>query len=340
MNSDTMQPSIHDPEHASRSPFAADVRIGLNRPQKRLNCKYFYDERGAALFDRICELPEYYLTRTEMQIMSRYREQMAAAIGPRAMLVELGSGSAVKTRLLLESLAAPAAYVPVDIAAEQLEHVARHIAADHPHLDVAPVCADFTRPFRLPQLRYPSARRVLYFPGSTIGNFSPRQAARFLRQLASIAGPGGALLIGVDLDKDPAVLHAAYNDTEGVTAEFNLNILHRINRELGGTFDPNDFRHYAFYNPRHGRVEMHLVSRREQSVQAAGTHFRFRAGESIFTESSYKHDLNAFVSLADAAGFTLTHVWTDPRRWFSVQLYSTASPADPGSVHHAETAER
>jgi len=267
-------------------------------------------------------LPEYYLTRTEMQIMDRHADDMARAIGPEALLVELGSGSAIKTRLLLDRLRAAAGYVPVDVSREQLDHTARAMAAHYPGLGVWPVCTDFTAPFCLPRLSRPERRRVVYFPGSTIGNLEPEEARRFLRRLHRIAGPGGALLIGVDLQKDPAVLHAAYNDAQGVTAEFNLNLLHRINRELDGTFVPDRFAHYACYNPDHGRIEMHLVSQGRQSAIAAGRKFTFRSGESIFTESSCKYDPGEFATLAASAGFRCRHTWTDARRWFAVQFHA------------------
>lgn len=301
--------------------FATDVRKGLGLPRKQLNCKYFYDQRGAALFERICELEEYYLTRTELQIMQRHVAQMANAIGRRAVLIELGSGSAIKTRMVLDHLPEPAGYVPVDIAGEQLSVVSQAIARDYPHLEVSPVCADFTAPFALPTLSSRRDRRLVYFPGSTVGNFDPRHATAFLAQLRRTIGADAGLLIGIDLKKDPAVLHAAYNDAAGITAEFNLNVLHRINRELEGTFDTDLFAHYAFYNPARGRVEMHLVSREHQLASAAGERFAFRMGESIFTESSYKHEPHEFARLARQAGFELTQMWTDERRWFAVQLY-------------------
>lgn len=302
--------------------FAADVRQGLGSPRKTLPCKYFYDERGAVLFDRICELPEYYLTRTEMRIMERHVGEMAGAMGPQAALVELGSGSALKTRMLLDHLRDPVAYVPVDISREQLHAVAHAMAADYPHLPIAPVCADFTHRFALPRLQQRPRRWLVYFPGSTIGNFDPAEAQAFLARLRTIVGPGGGLLIGVDLKKDPAVLHAAYNDAAGITAEFNRNMLRRINRELYGTFVPVRFAHYAFYNPEQSRIEMHLVSRKRQVVSAAGRRYEFKSGESIFTESSYKHDPHEFAQLAASAGFELRGGWTDERQWFCVQLYA------------------
>lgn len=302
--------------------FAADVREGLSRPRKCLKCKYFYDDRGAALFEQICGLQEYYPTRSEMQIMQHGAGQMAAAIGPDAVIVELGSGSATKTRLLLDRLPRPAGYIPVDISEEQLLQVALTMANDYPGMEVIPLCADFAVDFRLPELTQPAGRLVAYFPGSTIGNFDPEPAKRFLARLRTVVGRRGGLLIGVDLKKDPAVLHAAYNDAAGITAEFNLNLLHRINRELEGRFVPDRFAHYAFYRPDLGRVEMHLVSRQRHTVTAAGAQFRFGAGESIFTESSYKYDPHEFVELVGQAGFELQRMWFDEHRWFSVQLFT------------------
>lgn len=314
-------PVIHPA--AVREAFAADVRSGLGTTPKQLKCKYFYDERGAVLFDRICELPEYYLTRTEMRIMEQHVAEMADAIGRDAVLIELGSGSAVKTRMLLDHLPHAAGYIPIDIAEGQLSETAATMAAAYPHLEVIPLCADFTARLQLPDLSGGNPRRCLYFPGSTIGNFEPDQAVRLLRRLHETAGAEGCLLIGLDLHKDPAVLHAAYNDAAGITAAFNLNLLDRINRELAGTFVPERFAHYAFYNPQRRRIEMHLVSRDRQNAFAAGQQFTFSPGESIFTESSYKHDSREFARLCREAGFNLRRQWTDSQQWFALQLYDT-----------------
>jgi L-histidine Nalpha-methyltransferase len=302
-----------------RDRFLADVLAGLSARRKTLPCKYFYDERGSALFDRICELDEYYPTRTELDILRRHVAAMAAALGPRCLIVEYGSGSSTKTRLLLERLDDPAAYVPVDISREHLLRSAAALAARHPRLRVIPVCADFTRPFGLPGVPG-TLRRVAYFPGSTIGNFAPADARSFLSHVAHQCGSGGALLIGVDLRKPRAILEPAYDDARGVTAEFNRNLLRRINRELGADFDPSGFDHRAFWNTDEGRVEMHLVSRREQHVRLAGRAFRFSRGETIHTENSYKYDLSGFAKLAGAAGFEVERVWTDDALLFSVQL--------------------
>ncbi len=301
--------------------FAADVVEGLSLPRKRLDCKYLYDERGAALFKRICDLEEYYPTRAELQIMRQHAPEMGETIGPDAMLIEFGTGSGEKTRQLLNHVREPAGFVPVDIAGPQLAAIAESLAADYPRLEIVSVHADFTAGFDLPELDRPVRRRVVYFPGSTIGNFDDIDTARLFYRLRRMVGDDGGLLIGLDLMKEPSVLHAAYNDAAGVTAEFNRNILHRINRELDGTFAPDRFAHYAFYNPERSRMEMHLISQDEQVVYAAGEAFHFRLGESIHTENSYKYDCDAFAEVATPYGFTLRRTWPDSRRWFCVQFY-------------------
>jgi dimethylhistidine N-methyltransferase len=306
-----------------RDDFRSQVAAGLGQKRKTLPCKFFYDQRGSKLFDQICELPEYYLTRAELQILQSHAADMAGALGPCCRVIEYGSGSSLKTRLLLDALQNPAAYIPLDISREHLLDAAVRLSASYPALKVLPVCADYTRPFMVPECDG-AVRTVVYFPGSTIGNFEPHDARAFLRSAAAQCGGGGALLIGVDLKKDPGILHAAYNDAARVTAEFNLNLLHRINRELDGTFAVDRFAHYAFYNPRLGRIEMHLVSQSAQSADAGGSTFHFREGETIFTESSHKYTLEEFESLARWAGWTVQNVWTDSRRLFSVQ-YLTVS---------------
>jgi len=319
--------SCIDPSGAPAGPgprpaFYGEVLAGLLAPRKRLPCKYFYDEEGSALFDRICELPEYYLTRTEMGIMRDHAGEIARRIGPGCQLVELGSGSSVKTRLLLDALPDVAAYVPVDISGEHLRRSAARLAAAYPNVEVLPVCADYTREFAVPPPSSAAAgacRRVAYFPGSTVGNFDPDEARQFLRRIASLVRPGGGLLIGFDLKKDPALLHAAYNDAAGVTAAFNLNVLARLNRELGADFDVGQFRHYAFYQPNAGRIEMHLVSERPQSVRMNGDRIVVGRGESIHTECSYKYTPAEFEHLARSAGFEPAGRWTDPREWFCVE---------------------
>lgn len=311
------------------SPDAAvmleDVLRGLALPAKNIPSLYFYDQRGSELFDAITALPEYYPTRTEVSILERHGEEMAAALGPGVRLIELGSGAAVKTELLLARLESPAAYVPVEISREHLLASAARIAADFPELEVLPVTADFTEPFELPEPKRSRVRRnVAFFPGSTIGNFPRAMAADLLRATSREVGPGGAMLIGVDLVKDRAVLERAYNDAAGVTAEFNLNLLLRLNRELGADFDPGAFRHEAAWDSVAKRIEMRLVSTRAQAVTLAGQRFEFAAGESLVTEYSHKYTLDGFRQLAEHNGFLVARVWTDPERLFSVQLLDSS----------------
>jgi len=245
--------------------------------------------------------------------------EIVELLGPRVLLVEYGSGDCRKVQLLLDHLCDPVAYVPIDISQEQLLRVTQELDLDYPQIEVLPVCADYTGSFKLPSPKQPSERVVVYFPGSTIGNFDPIPAKHFLEHIAAVCGLGGALLIGVDLKKDPLVLHRSYNDSQGITAAFNLNLLERINRELNGDFRLEWFEHYAFYNPREGRVEMHLVSQREQVVHLDNVTIRFAKGETIWTESSYKYNLDEFEQMAAAAGFKVERVWTDERQWFSIQ---------------------
>lgn len=314
---------LHDfaPE---REVFLADTLRGLRQPRKELPCKYFYDARGSALFDRICGLPEYYPTRTELAIMDADADAMGAALGPRCLLVEYGSGSSAKTHVLLDHLEDPAACVVVDISREHLLRAAEELAKAHPRIPVVPVCADFTRPFEVPEPPRPARRRAVYFPGSTIGNFTPRGAVELMRGMRRVAGDGGGLLIGVDLKKDPAVLERAYDDAEGVTAAFNKNLLARMNRELGADFDLTAFDHRAVWNEEAGRVEMHLVSRLAQTAHVGGEAVRFAAGEAVCTEHSHKYTLPGFAALAERAGFRVESVWTDPDDLFSVQWLASA----------------
>jgi dimethylhistidine N-methyltransferase len=317
------RPRLHDFGPA-RDDFRSQVVRGLGQTRKQLPCKFFYDQRGSQLFDQICELPEYYPTRTELGIMTHHAAEMAQAIGPGCRIVEYGSGSSTKTRLLLDPLREPAGYVPLDISREHLLEAARRLESRYPALRIQPVCADYTSRFMLPEL--PGAERtVIYFPGSTIGNFEPHDARAFLISAGRQAGPGGGLLIGVDLKKDPHALHSAYNDAAGITAQFNLNLLARINRELDGEFELDQFAHYAFYNPRLGRIEMHLVSRTAQTARIGACRFDFHEGETIFTESSYKYTLDGFSSLAAASGWRVEKTWLDDQRLFSIQ-YLTCGP--------------
>ncbi len=303
---------------AAAEAFGADVLSGLARPQKSLPSKYFYDARGSDLFEQICELPEYYPTRTEIGLLHAHAADIATAAGRRAALIEFGSGASSKVRKLLDALDRPQAYVPVDISGDHLHNGAAAIAADYPGLSVLPVHADFTRPFALPETG--AATKLGFFPGSTIGNFTPSAALRFLIDARQSLGPGSCFLIGVDLKKDPAILHAAYNDRAGVTAAFNLNLLRRINRELGGDFDVDAFAHRATYNSDRGAVEMHLVSRRTQRADVLGQSFDFAVGETIHTEDSHKYTTAEFQDLARGAGWHARYVWCDPNDLFSLHF--------------------
>jgi L-histidine Nalpha-methyltransferase len=317
---------------AASNQFRADVLRGLRAPRKHLPSKYFYDAAGSELFERITELTEYYPTRTERAIMERHAAEMADVIGPRCLLVEYGSGSSAKTRLLLDHLRDPAGYVPIDVSSDQLRSAARAVALDYPAVEVLPLYGDFTRPLTLPVPRRPAVRRVVYFPGSTIGNFTPSEAIALLRRTAQLCGPNGAMLLGADLRKDRRLLEAAYNDTQGVTAAFNRNILARINRQLGADFALGQFGHHAFFNAAEGRIEMHLVSRRQQRVHIDGEEFDFAAGESIHTENSYKFTLSELRELAAAGGFETQRVWTDDAHYFSVHYLTIRSAAIAPSV--------
>ena len=301
----------------------AQILEGLRSEQKWISPKYFYDERGSELFDEICRQPEYYPTRTELALMDRHLDEIAHLVGPRASVIEFGAGSSVKVRKLLDSLEQPAAYVPVEISADYLVRQAEELARDYPDVHVQPVFADFTRPFELPDHPVTPERNLVFFPGSTIGNFTRPQAADLLKVMKLKAGAGGALLIGVDLRKDPAVLHAAYNDSQGVTAAFNLNVLARFNRELGANFDLANFRHEATYDHRCGRIEMRLVSTRAQLVVIAGTHIPFAANEHIITEYSHKYSVDEFVTLAEGAGFNAARTWIDDDSLFSIHYMET-----------------
>jgi dimethylhistidine N-methyltransferase len=314
-----MNPRDFAPATAS---FRREVLDGLRLSKKELPCKFFYDERGSQLFEEICQLEEYYPTRTELAIMHECAGEMALRIGKACLLIEFGSGSGVKTRLLLDELHDPAAYVPIDISREHLARSAAEIAAAYPDVEVIPVCADYTADYEIPTPRRAAARRVIYFPGSTIGNFHRPRAVEFLAHLRDVCGEDGGLLIGVDLKKNRETLERAYDDAKGVTAAFNRNLLTRINRELGANFDLQRFRHEAVYDEQAGRVEMHLVSLADQTVELGDERFAFEAGEGIRTECSYKYDLDEFRSLADAAGFRVDDVWTDSEARFSVQYLS------------------
>jgi len=312
------------------STFAADVRAGLTASPKQLPPKYFYDAAGSALFERITELPEYYPTRCEMQILRDHDREIAALIPQGAALVEFGSGSSKKARIVLRAAAGKlAAYVPVDICGPMIEQEAAELQPDFAQVKVLPVTADITKDFPLPPEAKAAPRRVGFFPGSTIGNFEPHEAADFLRHAGKILGPGGRLIVGADLIKPVEVLNAAYNDKAGVTAKFNLNLLTRINRELGGTFNLACFEHHAFYNRERERIEMHLASLKRQKVKAAGETVDFRAGETIHTENSYKHSLASLRALARGAGWRPLAAWTDAKDYFSIQAFELADERPP-----------
>ncbi|MFC5435547.1 L-histidine N(alpha)-methyltransferase [Rhodanobacter umsongensis] len=298
---------------------------GLALKPKRLPSWLFYDERGSALFDKICEQPEYYLTRCEIALMDEHAQDIADTLGSEVRLVEYGSGSARKTRMLLQHLHAPIAYVPVELSAEPLRRSVEQLAMDFPQLPLQPLCADFSKPLRLPIPPRAPRRTVVYFPGSTIGNFENREAAVLLRKMRNEMGDAGGILIGVDLKKDPAVIEAAYNDRAGVTAEFTLNMLRRLNRDIGSNFELSAFAHRAHYNPMAGRIETHLVSRREQHVKVGRVNVPFRADEAIQVEYSCKYSLEDFAALAARAGLAVQQVWTDSGRMFSVQYLVRAS---------------
>ena len=310
------------PKADEASAFQADVLAGLSAMPKRLPPKYFYDGAGSQLFERITELPEYYPTRCELRILRDHARDIAKLIPAGAALVEFGSGSSRKARILLRAAPVLAAYVPVDICGEMVEQEAAELRPDFPGLKVLPVCADITHPFALPAEAKAAPVRIGFFPGSTIGNFEPHEAAAFLRNAGRILGAGAMLIIGADLIKPVEVLNAAYNDAAGVTAKFNLNLLKRINRELGGDFKLDTFEHRAFYNRERHRIEMHLASLKRQKVKVAGETVDFRAGETIHTENSYKYSVASLGALARGAGWLPAGVWTDERDYFSIQAFT------------------
>jgi dimethylhistidine N-methyltransferase len=305
--------------------FLKEVLAGLAKPQKQIPAKFFYDRRGCELFDAICALPEYYLTSTETAMMQQFAAGMAQLLGAGCLLIEYGSGTGRKTRILLERLHPPV-YMPIDIACEQLRASSQELALAFPGMQVIAVCADYSEPIALPECVVPGLkRRAIYFPGSTIGNFTKEETVMFLRRALRVVGPGGAMLVGVDLKKPTAQLDAAYNDSRDVTAEFNLNLLTRINRELKGDFRLENFRHRAFYNSEEGRIEMHLESLVAQQVVIQGRRFGFSAGETIHSENSYKYSVDEFQQLARQAGFEPLRAWTDAQQLFSVHYLNASS---------------
>jgi dimethylhistidine N-methyltransferase len=317
---DTSLARIQHTAPADGESFAHSLVTGLHKTPKEIACKFFYDETGSRLFDAICELPEYYQTRTETALLKRHAAEIAALMGHGVEIVEFGAGSLRKVRILLDAAQDPRAYTPLDISGDYLSSVVRSLAADHPTLALRPMVADFTRPLEIPALpgQDPNtSRRAGFFPGSTIGNFKPDAAMALLRRMRTTLN-GGGLLIGVDLVKDPARLHAAYNDAAGITALFNKNLLARANRELGTDFELDAFAHYAPYNAGAHRIEMYLISLKRQSVTLGGQHFEFSQGEPLHTEDSHKYTIESFREMVCRAGFNPRAVWTDEERLFSM----------------------
>lgn len=296
-----------------------EILEGLSKSRKELPCKYFYDERGSKLFDDICELDEYYVTRTELGIMRDNIDEISDFLGDKLMFIEYGSGSSEKIKIILDHIKGMTVYVPIDISREHLQKSAAEIDYLYNTLEVIPICTDYNKPFSIPVPRSEVTHKVVYFPGSTIGNFHKNEAVEFLKGIAKITGEHGSLLVGVDLKKDTEVLRRAYNDNQGVTAEFNLNQLRRINLELGSDFNLEDFGHDAIYNEKQGRIEMHIVSKKPQVVHLNGSTIEFHKDERIWTESSYKYSLDEFKEVANKAGFEIKKVWTDKNFLFSVQ---------------------
>ena len=312
---------------ADREEFARAALDGLSRAPRAIPAKFLYDARGSQLFDQICELPEYYLTRTETRILRDCAPEIATLAGPGCALVEFGSGSSVKSRILLDAMNDLSVYAPIDISREHLDATAEKLRRDYPRLRVEPVCGDYMAIDRLPR-SVPVANRLGFFPGSTIGNLTPDEAKAFLRRARSLVGDGGAMVIGVDLRKDPALLHAAYNDSAGITAQFTLNLLRRMNRELDATLDLSSFAHEAFYNEADGRIEIYFRSLRSQTAMVAGWRFMFAQGERVHTEYSYKYDEATFAALVDGTGFDIGRTWTDDESLFAVHYLVAQSKAD------------
>jgi dimethylhistidine N-methyltransferase len=307
--------SLKVAETVDREEFRRAVLAGLSARLRAIPAKFLYDSRGSALFDEICDLPEYYLTRTETEILKRHATEIGRRAGPGCALIEFGSGSSVKSRLLIDALPQLALYAPIDISRQHLDATAARLRRDYPGLWVEPVCADFMGP--VPPIAT-TARRLGFFPGSTIGNLTPDEATGFLRHARTLLGDDGALVLGADLKKDPQRLHEAYNDSAGVTAAFTLNLLRRMNRELNATFDLSAFAHEAFYDEAEGRIEIYFRSLRQQTVMVAGQRFDFAAGERVHTEYSYKYDPTDLAALAQSGGFRLAETWTDSERLFAV----------------------
>lgn len=304
--------------------FMTDVRHGLAQSPKRIPSKYFYDARGSELFEQICEQPEYYLTRTELEVLQQNAVDISNEIGPRAVLVEYGSGAGIKTRLLLDAMDEPVGYVPVEISTSALKASVESLAEEFPDIDMLPVAADFTQPVDLPSPEQDARRTVIFFPGSTLGNFEHREAIGLMRTMCIEMGNGGSAIVGIDMKKDRATLEAAYNDAAGVTRDFTLNLLTRINRELDGDFDLAQFAHRARYNALAGRIETHIVSLIEQSVCVGNERYAFAKRESMLVEYSCKYSQEEFATMAAKAGLRVVRTWTDPAQWFAVQMLERA----------------
>jgi dimethylhistidine N-methyltransferase len=315
--------------------FQNAVLTGFTRPHKQISPKFLYDQKGSELFDRICDCREYYVTRTETSILEQNSAEIAQALGPEPVVFEFGSGASRKTRILLNEVRDLAAYVPIDISRDFLLQTAQALQSDYPSLKIIPMCADFTLPMRMPEESLPLEHgcNTAFFPGSTIGNFDRTEARAFLERTASFLGLGGKLLIGVDLIKDKAILEPAYDDEEGITAAFNLNLLVRMRDELGSSVNPENFRHKAFFNEREGRIEMHLESLRDQTIEVSGRSIHFHQGETIHTECSYKYEPRQFETMAQLAGFKVQKSWMDPRQLFAVYLFEVEHVT--GTLEHA-----
>ncbi|MHA7833161.1 MAG: L-histidine N(alpha)-methyltransferase [Algiphilus sp.] len=312
--------AVPAPQEPALEDFAGDALAGLTATPKTLPSKYLYDARGSELFEAICEQPEYYPTRTELAILKQEAATMADAVGPRAMVVEYGSGSGIKTQRLLDALSDPVAYVPIEISHSALNASVAELASQFPHIEMLPLCADFLQPLRLPDPERAAERVLIFFPGSTLGNFANEAAVHLLATMRTEMGENGAALIGIDLKKDPAMIEAAYNDAAGVTADFTLNLLDRMNRELDANFDRSHFSHRARYNAIAGRIETHIVSDAAQTVRVAGRDIEFASGEGVLVEYSCKYSQSDFASMAHRAGLVVTRSWTDPDKRFALQL--------------------
>jgi len=301
-----------------------EVLQGMKKSQKEVPCYLFYDQKGSQLFEQICAQEEYYLTRTEISIMRDHINAIAACFSPDSLLIEFGSGSGIKTRILLDHLGVLAGYIPVDISETQLEQSTRELKKEYPDLKVNSLCLDYLQPFALPEFKQTIRSRIVYFPGSTIGNFHPEQATAFLKRIRGLCGSEGGLLIGIDLKKESKILHQAYNDQAGVTAAFNKNLLVHLNSRFGAGFKVDQFEHQAFYNQELGRIEMHLMAKEQQQVKLNGEVFTIEKNERIWTESSYKYEVDEFTHLAEQAGFYLKNLWSDSKQYFAVLFFQAA----------------